>query len=64
MSIFIEFRVHGCVRIISANQNVLLMMTVILMNIVTLLRASVKKVVEMMLAAQEQLAQLVKIMLV
>merc|ERR1711931_38203 len=52
-------RVHGYVRTMSASQSVLLMLIVILMSTVTLLKASVKKVAEMMLDVQQQIAQLV-----
>merc|ERR1712200_334630 len=55
-------RVPGYVKIMNADQNVSLTMIVIPTNTVTLLRASVKKVAEMMLDVQEQIAQLVRIM--
>ena len=48
----------------SASQSVLLMLIVILMSTVTLLKAFVKKVAEMMLDVQQQIAQLVMIMFV
>ena len=51
-------------RTMSVSQSVLLMLIVILMNTVTLLKASVKKVAEMMLDVQQQIAQLVMIMFV
>jgi len=55
-------RVPGYVKIMNADQNVSLTMIVIPMNTVTLLRASVKMVAEMMLDVQEQIAQPVRIM--
>ena len=48
----------------SASQSVLLMLIVILMSTVTLLKAFVKRVAEMMLDVQQQIAQLVMIMFV
>ena len=51
-------------RTMSASQSVLLMLIVILMSTVTLLKAFVKRVAEMMLDVQQQIAQLVMIMFV